>query len=123
MIGRRFAWFSLPPGRRLLAKLAQLGIDPPGTVIAAGAFTGKTFVLTGTLPTLKREEAEQQILAAGGKTGGFSAGGGAANPGLIPSENTLKCCCECAGDFATVMATTNRGLQSAVCSIFSVSDE
>jgi DNA ligase (NAD+) len=58
------------PGRRLLAKLAQLGIDPPGTVIAAGAFTGKTFVLTGTLPTLKREEAEQQILAAGGKVSG-----------------------------------------------------
>jgi DNA ligase (NAD+) len=58
------------PGRRLLAKLAQLGIDPPGTVIAVGAFTGKTFVLTGTLPTLKREEAEQQILAAGGKVSG-----------------------------------------------------
>jgi DNA ligase (NAD+) len=27
-------------------------------------------VLTGTLPTLKREEAEQQILAAGGKVSG-----------------------------------------------------
>ena len=36
----------------------------------AGAFTGKTFVLTGTLPTLKREEAEQKILAAGGKVSG-----------------------------------------------------
>ena len=33
-------------------------------------FTGKTFVLTGTLPTLKREEAEQKILAAGGKVSG-----------------------------------------------------
>jgi len=58
------------PGRRLLAKLKKLGIDPQGTVIAAGAFTGKTFVLTGTLPTLKREEAEQKILAAGGKVSG-----------------------------------------------------
>ena len=62
----------LPPtdkasARRLLAKLHQLGIDPPGTVMAAGLFTGKTFVLTGTLPTMKREEAEQKILAAGGK--------------------------------------------------------
>lgn len=58
------------PGRRLLAKLKKLGIDPAGTVVTAGAFTGKTFVLTGTLPTLKREEAEQKILAAGGKVSG-----------------------------------------------------
>lgn len=35
-----------------------------------GVFTGKAFVLTGTLPTLKREEAEQRILAAGGKVSG-----------------------------------------------------
>ena len=38
--------------------------------MTAGAFTGKTFVLTGTLPTLKREAAEQKILAAGGKVSG-----------------------------------------------------
>ena len=57
-------------GRRLLEKLRALGIDPQGTVAAAGVFTGKTFVLTGTLPTLKREEAEQKILAAGGKVSG-----------------------------------------------------
>jgi DNA ligase (NAD+) len=57
-------------GRRLLAKLAKQGIDPQGTVATAGPFTGKTFVLTGTLPTLKREEAEQRILAAGGKVSG-----------------------------------------------------
>lgn len=63
-------FFASEPGRRLLAKLKQLGIDPQGTVIATGRFTGKTFVLTGTLPTMKREEAEQKILAAGGKTSG-----------------------------------------------------
>jgi DNA ligase (NAD+) len=63
-------FFSGVPGRRLLAKLAKLGIDPHGTVVAAGLFTGKTFVLTGALPTLKREEAEQKILAAGGKVSG-----------------------------------------------------
>jgi len=33
----------------------------------AGVFAGKTFVLTGTLPTLKREEAAAQIEALGGK--------------------------------------------------------
>jgi DNA ligase (NAD+) len=63
-------FFASDPGKRLLAKLAKLGIDPQGTVASAGVFTGKTFVLTGTLPTLKREEAEQRILAAGGKVSG-----------------------------------------------------
>ncbi|MEO6874095.1 MAG: NAD-dependent DNA ligase LigA [Opitutaceae bacterium] len=58
------------PGQRLLRKLRKLGIDPQGTVVTAGVFTGKTVVLTGTLPTLKREEAEQKILAAGGKVSG-----------------------------------------------------
>lgn len=63
-------FFASAPGRRLLGKLAKLGIDPQGTVVTAGVFTGKTFVLTGTLPGLKREEAEQKILAAGGKVSG-----------------------------------------------------
>ncbi len=63
-------FFAGKPGRRLLAKLQSLGIDPQGTVITVGAFTGKIFVLTGTLPTMKREDAEQKILAAGGKVSG-----------------------------------------------------
>ena len=38
------------------------------------ALSGKTFVLTGTLPTLTREEAKRLIVAAGGKvTGSVSA--------------------------------------------------
>jgi DNA ligase (NAD+) len=36
----------------------------------AGVLSGKTFVLTGTLPTLKREEAKELIEAAGGKVSG-----------------------------------------------------
>jgi DNA ligase (NAD+) len=63
-------FFASVPGQRLLAKLRALGIEPQGTVLEAGRFTGKTFVLTGTLPTLKREEAEQKIVAAGGKVSG-----------------------------------------------------
>lgn len=63
-------FFASEPGRRLLAKLKKLGIDPQGTVATAGVFTGKTFVLTGTLPTMKREEAAEKILAAGGKVSG-----------------------------------------------------
>ena len=63
-------FFASEPGGRILTKLGALGIDPQGTMVTAGGFTGKTFVLTGTLPTLKREEAEQRILAAGGKVSG-----------------------------------------------------
>jgi DNA ligase (NAD+) len=37
---------------------------------SAGAFAGKTFVLTGTLPTLSRDEAGAMIEAAGGKVSG-----------------------------------------------------
>ncbi|QYF92885.1 NAD-dependent DNA ligase LigA [Massilia sp. PAMC28688] len=37
---------------------------------AAGAMAGKTFVLTGTLPTMSRDEAAAMIEAAGGKVSG-----------------------------------------------------
>ncbi len=63
-------FFAGKPGQRLLAKLRKLGIDPQGTVATTGVFTGKTLVITGTLPSLKRDEAEQKILAAGGKVSG-----------------------------------------------------
>ena len=37
---------------------------------AGGLLSGKSFVLTGTLPTLKRDEAQAMIEAAGGKVSG-----------------------------------------------------
>ncbi len=42
----------------------------PDEPVREGIFTGKTFVLTGTLPTLTRDEAAQKIEAAGGKVAG-----------------------------------------------------
>ena len=39
---------------------------PPGE----GPLAGRTFVLTGTLPDLTREQAQERILAAGGKVTG-----------------------------------------------------
>ena len=52
--------------------------DPPPSAAPGGGaplpLAGKTFVITGTLPTLKRADAKARVLAAGGKvTGSVSA--------------------------------------------------
>ena len=60
--------------REMVAELLGLGVDPTPparrTVGKEGVLAGKTFVLTGTLPTLKREEATALIEAAGGRASG-----------------------------------------------------
>jgi len=61
-------YFSTDAGRTLLAKLEEAGIQPktaPKRTDTPAA--GKTFVLTGTLPSLSRKEASDKILEAGGK--------------------------------------------------------
>ena len=53
----------------LCQELARLGLNTTAAVVeATGEFTGLTFVLTGTLPTLSRGEASAIIEAHGGKT-------------------------------------------------------
>lgn len=44
--------------------------DEQPSPVLASAIAGKTFVLTGTLPTLSREEAKERIEAHGGKVAG-----------------------------------------------------
>jgi DNA ligase (NAD+) len=61
-----------PAMLRLIEDLRAQGLQfeeagpPPGE----GPLAGKTFVLTGTLPDLTREQATEQIVAAGGKVTG-----------------------------------------------------
>lgn len=70
-------WLKGPGNRGLLAALAlrrnellaALPATPEGGA-AEALLAGKTFVLTGTLPTLKRDEAKDLIEAAGGKVAG-----------------------------------------------------
>ena len=72
-------WFSNPTNQELLQDLQSLGFAleaPEGSATgepddaASAPLAGKTFVLTGTLPTLKRSEAQERIEAAGGKVSG-----------------------------------------------------
>ena len=56
-----------------LAKLPEFGAANAENAVSGslnGLIAGKTFVLTGTLPTLKRDEAAAMIEAAGGKVSG-----------------------------------------------------
>ena len=68
------AFFRSERGQRSLLRLSELGIAPVAARLATapvvGVFSGKTFVLTGTLPTLSREAAAAKIEAAGGKVCG-----------------------------------------------------
>ena len=51
-----------------IERLAKAGVNMESTKVKAGdTFEGKTFVLTGTLPTLKRTEAKELIESLGGK--------------------------------------------------------
>ena len=62
--------------RTLVERLRRHGLQMEQAVTAArdGALNGKTLVLTGTLPTLSREEATDRIEAAGGKVTGSVSG-------------------------------------------------
>jgi len=62
-------FFSRIANRELVAKLKQAGVDVTAEKKQRSAqLAGLTFVLTGTLPNLTRDEAKQRIEAAGGKT-------------------------------------------------------
>jgi DNA ligase (NAD+) len=61
-----------PHNRALVAKLEAAGVNmesrqPAPGINAPGRLAGKTFVLTGTLPTMTREEATAAIEELGGK--------------------------------------------------------
>ncbi|MBQ8731914.1 MAG: NAD-dependent DNA ligase LigA [Oscillospiraceae bacterium] len=61
-------YFSLPQTELLLQRLEAAGVNMTSKAAPKGnLFAGKTFVLTGTLPTLTRDQASAMIVAEGGK--------------------------------------------------------
>lgn len=64
-------WHSDSRNRRLLDRLRQAGLNFESSLFnaaaASGPLAGKTFVLTGTLPTMSREQASAKIESLGGK--------------------------------------------------------
>ena len=70
-----FEWMRVPDNQALVQKLQENGLkfidqsanEQNNVAKTEKIFTGKTFVITGTLPSLKREQAKEIIEQAGGK--------------------------------------------------------
>jgi DNA ligase (NAD+) len=65
-------WFKIAANQNLLQQLKAAGLQlaqalPSSSTKTELTLTGKTFVITGTLPTLKRDQAQELIEKAGGK--------------------------------------------------------
>jgi DNA ligase (NAD+) len=78
-----YDFFHNPAGKAAISALQKVGIDPKMQVMKPGQgglfesgptedhpLAGQTVVVTGTLPTLKRDEIEEMILKLGGKASG-----------------------------------------------------
>ncbi|UGQ48888.1 NAD-dependent DNA ligase LigA [Massilia endophytica] len=67
-------WMAVPENRERLVALdalrTELLAQLPEVAESEGAMSGKTFVLTGTLPTMSRDAAQALIEQAGGKVSG-----------------------------------------------------
>lgn len=69
-------WFGRPANQRLLEKLRTAGVWPtaPETTEEEGPLSGLTFVVTGSLPGLTRQEAKDFIQSRGGRVTGSVSG-------------------------------------------------
>ena len=66
-------FFDQPHNREVMEQLRACGVtwqEGPPAPVTPTPLTGKTFVITGTLPSMSRDEAKDLIEAAGGKVAG-----------------------------------------------------
>ncbi len=59
-------WFEEPRNKKLLEKFEELGVEPDKAHDVHGPLSGKSFVVTGSLESMSREEAADRIRAKGG---------------------------------------------------------
>jgi DNA ligase (NAD+) len=59
-------WFEEPRNKKLLEKFKSLGVEPESAHAVSGPLSGKSFVVTGSLDSMSREEAGERIRALGG---------------------------------------------------------
>lgn len=62
-----YNWFRDQKNKELLKKLEASGVEIERSKRAGNKFAGQTFVITGTLDSMSREEAQAKIRAQGGK--------------------------------------------------------
>ncbi len=68
-----YQWFQVPANQSLIERLKTTGLQLKSEIKSQTSieknlqFAGKIFVITGTLPTLKRDEAKDLVQKAGGK--------------------------------------------------------
>ncbi|MBR2288532.1 MAG: NAD-dependent DNA ligase LigA, partial [Clostridia bacterium] len=64
-------FFSFEENQEMIDRLLEAGVTPQEMQAAQGGpFEGKTIVVTGTLPSLSRKQAEELIISCGGKAAG-----------------------------------------------------
>ena len=68
-------WHAKPENSNILLRWAKAGVlleipdhQGPGSMVVEGVFSGLTIVITGSMETMTRDEAEALVLANGGKT-------------------------------------------------------
>jgi DNA ligase (NAD+) len=60
------AWFEDPLNHKLLEKFAAVGVKPEVITKTGGPLEGRSFVVTGSLESMGRDEAAEKIRALGG---------------------------------------------------------
>ncbi len=90
-----YLWFDEEDNHQLLAKFRSLGVWPADAVQLGGVLTGKSFVITGSLKTMSRDEAANKTRSLGGiyqtsvgKTTDYLVAG--ANTGMSKLEKASK---------------------------------
>ncbi len=78
------AWFSDIENQKILDKFEKFGVKPTFEKLKEGKLSGKSFVITGTLTTMGREEAAEKIRELGGT---FQSSVGKNTDYLVVGEN------------------------------------